>query len=327
MKRLVWLLALCAVTGCKDTSVSQALRPAAGAEETGPRPPPTRVVGARRVLSFGDVHGDYDVTHALLLGLGVIDNDAHWAGGDLVVVQVGDQLDRGDGERAILDLFERLADEAQAAGGGFFALLGNHEVMNALLDFRYVTPGGWADFADIPHASDDALLAQYPPDQRGRVAAFRPGGPYAKRLAQRNTVMVVDRTLFVHGGLEPAHLSGSGGLAGLNGEVQRWLLGESGEVPAVVTASDGPFWSRLYAGATTGEDAACATLTEVLRAVNVDRMVVGHTVQRNGISAACDSRVWRVDVGLAAYYGGEPHALEIDAEAIRVVEPDKADGD
>ena len=26
-------------------------------------------------------------------------------------------------------------------------------------------------------------------------------------------------------------------------------------------------------------------------------MVVGHTVQKNGISSACDERIWRVDIG------------------------------
>ena len=65
---------------------------------------------------------------------------------------VGDQLDRGDGERAILDPFEELADQAHAAGGGFHALLGNHEVMNVEEDFRYVTDG-MTEFADVPVAT------------------------------------------------------------------------------------------------------------------------------------------------------------------------------
>ena len=50
------------------------------------------------------------------------------------MVQTGDQLDRGDQEQEILDLFERLRIESEAAGGAFHALLGNHELMNARLD-------------------------------------------------------------------------------------------------------------------------------------------------------------------------------------------------
>ena len=52
---------------------------------------------------------------------------------------------------------------------------------------------------------------------------------------------------------------------------------------------------------------------ELLQAgVPAERLVVAHTVQHElGVNAACDGRVWRVDVGLSAYYGGEPQALEI----------------
>ena len=49
---------------------------------------------------------------------------------------MGDQLDRGDDERAILALLYRLEQEAQAAGGAVHVLLGNHEIMNAQGDLR-----------------------------------------------------------------------------------------------------------------------------------------------------------------------------------------------
>ena len=49
-------------------------------------------------------------------------------------------------------------------------------------------------------------------------------------------------------------------------------------------------------------------------------MVVGHTVQKNGINAACDGRVWRIDVGMAAFYGGTVQVLEIRGDEIDVLE-------
>jgi hypothetical protein len=63
------------------------------------------------------VHGDFEATRRALRLAGATDEIDKWIGGDLVVVQTGDQLDRGDGEQAILELLARLQHEARAAGG------------------------------------------------------------------------------------------------------------------------------------------------------------------------------------------------------------------
>ena len=75
-------------------------------------PPPSVVDGPERLVAFADVHGDLDATRNVLRLAGLIDDTDQWIGGETVVVQTGDQLDRGDGERAILDLFESLSQQA-----------------------------------------------------------------------------------------------------------------------------------------------------------------------------------------------------------------------
>ena len=170
-------------------------------------PPPSALPAPDRLVGFADVHGDLDATLSVLKLAGLIDENHTWTGGSTIAVQTGDQTDRGDDERAILDLFESLSEQAWNAGGGFYPLLGNHEIMNVALDLRYVTPGGFADFADIEHDPTDALLAPYPAEQHGRVAAFRPGGPYAMMLAGHNLTMMVGGTVFVHGGILPDHVN------------------------------------------------------------------------------------------------------------------------
>ncbi|MCA9658976.1 MAG: calcineurin, partial [Myxococcales bacterium] len=66
--------------------------------EASPDAPPTKVPGAKRIVALGDVHGDLEATRHALRIAGAIDGDDRWIGGDLVVVQTGDQLDRGDDE-------------------------------------------------------------------------------------------------------------------------------------------------------------------------------------------------------------------------------------
>jgi len=291
--------------------------PSAKTEDTGrgpwTTPPPATIPAPERLVAFADVHGDLQATIDVLTLAGLVDTELHWAGGTTVAVQTGDQLDRGDDEQAILDLFEQLSSEAWEAGGAFYPLLGNHETMNVELDLRYVTEGGFADFADTPFDPDDPELLEFPEEQRGRVAAFRPGGPYALVLSGHNLSMQVGDTVFVHGGILPRHAQM--GLETINAEVQAWMRGEQ-EAPDRLLDGEGPVWTRVYSD--DDEPLACEDLAEALETLGASRMVVGHTVQDEA-NPACDGRVWRMDVGMADYYGGSSAALVIEGEEITLL--------
>ena len=275
----------------------------------------TRYPPAERIVAIGDLHGDLEATRRALKLAGAIDDEDRWTGGGLVLVQTGDQLDRGDEEQAILDLFVRLEEEAARAGGAVHVLNGNHELMNASLDLRYVTDGGYLDFQDAVEVDDsDSLLATYESSKRARVAAFRPGGPYARVLATRNTILIIGENLFVHGGLLPEHVDY--GLDRMNEEIRAWLRGERSR-PDWSRGGDSPVWSRHYSDDADEDDATL--LSEILERLSVERMIVGHTVQKGGIASYCDGRVWCIDVGMAEHYGGEPKVLEIRGETIRVL--------
>jgi hypothetical protein len=279
--------------------------------------PETRQPNAERIVAFGDVHGDLDATRRALRLAGAIDENDRWIGGSLVVVQTGDQLDRGDEERAVLDLFRRLTRDAERAGGAFHPLNGNHELMNVHLDLRYVTPGGFADFARFAPregTAEDSLLAAIPRHERGRVAAFRPGGPYARVLAERNTIVIVGDNVFVHGGVLPQHAEY--GVDRINDEIRAWMRGDA-PAPDASQGNDSPIWTRLYSQ--NPDDAACATAAATLDALGARRMIVGHTVHRQGITAYCDDRIWAIDVGLATYYGGPMQILEIHGDSVRIL--------
>jgi hypothetical protein len=272
---------------------------------------------ADRIVAIGDLHGDLDHARRVLRLAGAIDDRDRWIGGNLVVVQTGDEIDRGDDDRAILDLIEDLKKQAADAGGEFVALLGNHEVMNAALDFRYVTPGGFAAFTlvDLGDRPPLALPAGMPPEAKGRAAAFAPGGPYAKVLATRPFVVKVGETVFVHGGILPKHVAA--GLDRMNDELDAWLTGRRDAPPAALVAEDGPIWTRAYSTDQGAPD--CASLTSALAQLGARRMVVGHTVQSHGVNAACEGAVWRIDVGLSRVYGGPVQALEIRGDEVTVL--------
>lgn len=274
----------------------------------------SRLPGAARVVAIGDLHGDLAATRRALRLAGAIDAQDRWSGGELVVVQVGDQLDRGDDEPEILALLERLEGEARAAGGALHVLVGNHEHMNAVGDLRYVTPDGLADFASTPVPSDRADIARAPAEARGRLAAFAPGSRWARWLATHRVALVVGDTLFVHGGLEPE--MASLGLDAINAGLSRYFAEGVPPEPRVL-GEHGPLWSRELASDVT--EGVCARAAQTMQALGVARIVVGHTVQRGGVTSYCDGRVHAIDVGLAAHYGGPTEVLAIEGGRAHVL--------
>lgn len=317
------VLVALAPLACKSPSSEPPPRPAPSAPphtaetpaEPSDRDPSYRSSAPDRLVAIGDIHGDLEAFRRALRIAGAVDEHGRWTGGKLVVVQTGDQIDRGDDDRAVLELTDQLKDAAEAAGGRFVSLIGNHEAMNVNGDFRYVTPGGFAAFADTDTSrASPSVLGQFPAEQRGRVAAFQPGGPFARRLEERDLVAMVGSTVFVHGGVTVALVRY--GIGRVNREAHAWMSG-SGPMPFPVKDPDGPLWSRKYSEDDLGID--CGGLAAALDALGAKRMVVGHTPQRPGITNACDGKVWRIDTGLSRHYGGPTEVLEIRGDTMTVL--------
>jgi hypothetical protein len=271
----------------------------------------------KRLVAIGDLHGDLDATRRALRLAGAINEADAWVGGELVVVQTGDDVDRGDDDRAILDMLDRLRDEAKQHGGMLLVLNGNHELMNASLDFRYVTQGSKRAFDDLAARRRPEVPA-VPESDRGRANAFFPAGPYAKRLAERPLVAVVGDSVFVHGGVLIKHVTY--GIDRMDGEVRAWLRGDASP-PSVVLSEDGPVWTRLYSAQPGKRE--CDELSRVLARLGAKRMVMGHTPQRPDISSACGGKAWRIDTGMSKHYGGRVEALEIIGDTVNVLKDAK----
>ncbi len=180
--------------------------------------------GVSRIVAIGDVHGAYGKFVSLLHSTGLVDTRLSWIGGDNHLVMVGDLIDRGEKERAVLDLIRRLENEAEAQGGRVHVLLGNHEVMNMTRDLRYVPESGFKDFSKDENAArrqkgrnafrkvygrghidefdfNRAFIKRYPSGYFGRMDAFDIEGEYGAWLLNKPAVIKVNGVLFVHGGL------------------------------------------------------------------------------------------------------------------------------
>jgi 3',5'-cyclic AMP phosphodiesterase CpdA len=85
---------------------------------------------------------DIENAKTVLQMAGIIDSSTNptWSAGSTILVQTGDIVDRGTYAWDIYRLMQSLRSEAAGAGGKVVSILGNHEVMNAIGDWRYVTP-------------------------------------------------------------------------------------------------------------------------------------------------------------------------------------------
>jgi hypothetical protein len=200
-----------------------------------------------RVTAVGDLHGSYDKAIELFQGAGLIDDDLHWIGGDQHLVTAGDLLDRGTGDRQVMDLMMRLQKESRAAGGWVHALLGNHESMNLMRDMRYVNPKSFAAWADDETQKErKTALRQYLNSQPGsdsrtkRSSEFQrdfPRGFFARQhsldldgeygswLLALPAVVKINGVVYVHGGItvETAALGIDGINRGVADELVRHL--------------------------------------------------------------------------------------------------------
>lgn len=183
---------------------------------------PLAAAPAARIVAIGDVHGAGDAFAAILQRAGIIDGQHHWSGGNGVLVQTGDLLDRGTGVRAALDLLMALEPQAAAAGGKVYALAGNHEFMNLLGDTRDVAPELIQTFSDAKSESrreqgfqaasklsrgtaldKAAWLAAHPPGYIEYRDAFAAGSRYGRWLRARPIIAEIDGSVFMHGGVNP----------------------------------------------------------------------------------------------------------------------------
>ncbi|ORX49192.1 Metallo-dependent phosphatase [Hesseltinella vesiculosa] len=260
------------------------------------------VAQARRIVAVGDLHGDLANSRKTFRMAGLIDDDDRWIGNDTVFVQTGDVLDRGTDTIALYDLLRKLRDEAPATGGEVIPLLGNHEVMNLIGDWRYVTRQEIDTFGSY----------------EDRVKAFRLDGFLGEYLGELNMTAVVDGNVFCHGGIDINFAKlGVDTINSFVHEDMPVVVGQHKD-PHGVFGEQGPTWYRGWA--LDKEPGVCEAVQQTLSILKADRMIIGHTPQLDGqILTRCDGKIIVIDIGLSWVYGGHAGALEIDGEKLTAI--------
>ena len=164
-----------------------------------------------RVVAIADIHGDLDAFVGILQRAQLIDPIRRWYGGRATLVQTGDFLDRGPQARGVMDLLMSLQRDAQRQGGRVIVLMGNHEAMNIIGDWRYVTNTDYAAFADDGRDPKKRKPAESskPDGFAERCAAFGPDGKYGKWIRSLPAIARVNDSIFLHGGIVPDLASSS----------------------------------------------------------------------------------------------------------------------
>ncbi len=224
-----------------------------------------------RIVAVGDLHGDFGAWRDIARAAGLINEAGTWIGGEAVLIQTGDAVDRGPDSLKIIHDLMRLQREAQRAHGQVIALVGNHEAMNVTGDLRYVSAGDYAAFVDSgsarrretvyaankkaieaayrqhdPQMTEDAIKqAWFEATPLGSIEhriAWDPRGAIGQWIVSNPAVVLLDGNLFVHGGISPAYVRLS--IAEINLQVADALKTRATDVQAIINDPLGPLWYR-----------------------------------------------------------------------------------
>ncbi|TNE60301.1 MAG: protein-tyrosine-phosphatase [Alphaproteobacteria bacterium] len=289
-----------------------------------------------RVVVIGDAHGDIDQYLAILMEAEVVNERGLWTGGETILVQLGDVVDRGAKSRKILDLLKSLQKQAPRSGGSVQFVIGNHEAMNIKGDLRYVSAGEYESYETWNSGQQrDAYFERYKSYLRenregGKIMnfdeayraewnethplgwvehrqAWAPDGLYGKWTIEQKGVIKLGNLLFVHGGISPKYARSS--IKEINDLVSKDLKAGQ-DVPATITnEADGPMWYRGMAQHSQEQEAANVDM--VLQHYGVDHVIMGHTPLAEVIIPRFNGKVIVADVGLSEYYGSAFAFVEV----------------
>jgi len=287
-----------------------------------------------RIIVFGDIHGDYNLAIELLSLAKVIDTNLEWIGGDTVVVQVGDQIDRcrpngklcslkettyndEASDIKIMELFNKLSLQSLKHGGQVISLIGNHELLNIEGNFMYTSYENIKSFENYTDPNNTSL--KFVSGEEARRHAFKEGNEYGKMIGcTRMPFVIIGTNIFVHAGIidkyiEKTKIKGIHDLENISMKIKLWLIGilQYENITELFDDPESMFWTRVLGNlhSNISEDQCHKHINNAIKlfGMKFGSMIIGHTPQsflsNESINGTCiDSstkrpKIIRVDNG------------------------------
>ena len=248
----------------------------------------------KRIIVIGDIHGDIRRFKNILIDAKIINNDLEWIANppETIILQLGDQIDSLN--RLTTENWEVLKDYemiyfteqlnmiARSKGGYCISLIGNHELMNIIGDFSYVSENSSSDL---------------------RKNLFKPKGSLALILAKRPLVFKIGDLLFCHAKLDIHHLNilkkYNKDIMYINTIWKNYLENEKINIDDkeiidnIIIGTGGILWNRNN----NNKDET----NELFKELNITYMFLGHTSYDKILIK--DNQIWYCDTGISRAFG------------------------
>jgi hypothetical protein len=251
-----------------------------------------------RIVVIGDIHGDIRRFKDILIDAKVINKDIVWIADppNTIVVQMGDQVDSINRDPTLEDwevlpdvemiYFTNLLNKmALSKGGRVISLIGNHELMNIIGNYSYVSRNSLNN------------------NNNNRSDLFKPGGSLSAILSQRPIIVKIGGFLFCHAGLTQDHLNilkkYDKDVSYINTiwknfiKTNAILLEDKEIFENIILGNDGILWTRDLNDA--------EGVMKMLDSIDCLYMFVGHTVVEH--VKLINHRIWYTDTGISRSFG------------------------
>ena len=265
-----------------------------------------------RIIIIGDVHGDIKRFKSILIDSKIINDNLEWIADppNTIIVQLGDQIDslnRNTNENweilndyEMIYFTEHLNNIARVKGGFCISLIGNHELMNVIGDFSYVSPLNKND-------------------ETSRISLFKPKGSIALILAKRPLIIKIRDLLFCHAKLELEHLKllkkYNKDIFYINYIWNNYLennkinIEDKEIIDEIIIGSNGILWNRNYNDSIKTK--------ELYNELGISYMFVGHTALEK--ITFVDNQLWYCDTGLSRAFGTTKYQyIDINNNSINI---------